>query len=362
MYLGLEHIESGGRLLEAPSVTGGDIASAKFAFRSGDILYGKLRPYLAKIAVPDFSGVCSTDILPIRTTDEISARFLLHYLRQPTLVAWANSRSAGANLPRLSPKELAGLPVPVPPIEEQRRIAAILDHADALRAKRREVLARLDELTQSIFNDLFARAEHSWPMSTVADVAAADRGSIRTGPFGSQLLHEEFTDSGIAVLGIDNAVSNRFAWGDRRYISEEKYKQLRRYTVKPGDLLITIMGTCGRCAVVPEDIPVAINTKHLCCITLDRNKVIPEFLHSYFLFHPSAIQYLTQTAKGAIMSGLNMGIIKDLPIPLLPIEMQYEYVARVAQIDKIRDEHCDSLAELEALFTSLQIRAFQGEL
>jgi type I restriction enzyme, S subunit len=267
------------------------------------------------------------------------------------------------NISNLNIDRCSRLEVPLFSLPEQRRIAAILDQADALRAKRREALAQLDRLTQAIFVEMFGDlAGNGWAMSTVESMAKPDKGSIRTGPFGSQLLHSEFVDEGVAVLGIDNAVKNEFRWGESRFISEQKYRELKRYKVFPGDVLITIMGTCGRCAVVPDDIPEAINTKHLCCITLDSAQCLPSFLQAYFLLHPTAREYLGQTAKGAVMDGLNMGIIKAMPVPLVPMALQQTFATRAQAIEALKAQHRAALADLDALFTSLQHRAFRGEL
>ncbi|MBI2204257.1 MAG: restriction endonuclease subunit S [Candidatus Rokubacteria bacterium] len=307
-----------------------------------------------------------TPCWPIDTTyyvDSTATKADLRWLAYRLASLGLNRLNRAAAVPGLNRDDAYRQRLLLPPLPEQRRIAEVLDRAEALRAKRRAALARLDTLTQAIFLGMFGDlAARGWSMGTIADIAAPGDGSIRTGPFGSQLLHSEFTDSGIAVLGIDNVVANEFRWEERRFISETKYRHLRRYTVRPGDVLITIMGTCGRCAVVPNDVPTAINTKHLCCITTDQTKCLPTFLHAYFLRHPLAEKYLRTAAKGAIMAGLNMGIIEAMPIPLPPIDLQCDFASRVATIGRVKAGYRASLAELDTLFASLQHRAFRGEL
>lgn len=253
--------------------------------------------------------------------------------------------------------------MPLLPLDEQRRIANVLDAADDLRNKQREVLPELDRLQASVFHQMFAPGRDTgWPTVKVAELAAPSRGSIRTGPFGSDLLHDEFVAEGIPVLGIDNVVANEFQWAKPRHITESKYLELKRYTVNPGDVLITIMGTCGRAAIVPDGIPTAINTKHLCCITLDQSVCLPEFLHAYFLRDPRARSYLTTAAKGAIMSGLNMGIVKEMPIRLPPLELQRAYAAFTASLGSPRQTAQRQSVTLGHLFSVLQARAFNGGL
>jgi type I restriction enzyme S subunit len=294
----------------------------------------------------------------------VAPRFLYHWATSPmTQDAFRNCGRQTTNISNLSFARALALEVPLPPLEEQKRIAAVLDKADALRRKRQEALRLTDDFLRSTFLDMFGDPEqHGWTMQTVADLLAPRPNAIRTGPFGSQLLHSEFVDSGIAVLGIDNAVQNEFRWGKPRFISEEKYEQLRRYTVHPGDVIITIMGTVGRCAIVPADIPTAINTKHLCCLTLDRSKCLPEFLHTYFLTHPIARRYFGQSAKGAIMDGLNMGLIKALPVPKVPLHLQQRFSDIAKQVQKTALQSAQASQKSETLFSALQQRAFSGQL
>lgn len=328
--------------------------------QSGDVILG-IRATIGEKVLADGTYCLGRGVAGLRVRPGLNERYLWHWMTHvtPTLAA----KAKGATFKQVNREDIGELPITLPPIPEQRRIATILDKADELRAKRRVALAKLDTLTQSIFLDMFGDPDaHRWPMVTVADLADHTQAGIRTGPFGSQLLHSEFTDNGIAVLGIDNVVENDFRWGQRRHISEEKYRQLARYTVHAGDVLITIMGTLGRCAIVPDNIPTAINTKHLCCISLDRSKCLPVFLHAYFLRHPIAQRHLSQKAKGAIMEGLNMGIIKEMPIPLVPMELQETFATRLKEVSNLRMSEQRSAMECDALFGSLQHRAFRGDL
>jgi type I restriction enzyme S subunit len=363
-YVGLEHIKKDtGNFEDDFRRKPESLLATKFRFTPRHVLYGKLRPYLNKVALPDFDGVCTTEILPLFPKDGVLDRDFLYWLLLSSgFVNWASQRVSGANLPRLDPGLLKEFTFDLPSLSEQQRIAGLLEQADRLRRTRRYALELSDTFLPAAFLELFDSHEKSWQTVTVGELAAPKRGSIRTGPFGSQLLHSEFTDSGIAVLGIDNAVNNRFEWAERRYISPAKYEQLKRYTVFPGDVLITIMGTCGRCAVVPDGIPAAVNTKHLCCITLDQSRCLPVFLHGAFLYHPQIRRQLGVLQKGAIMDGLNMEIIKGLRFALPPLPLQQQFAALVARHEHLRATQREALRQAEHLFQTLLHRAFSEAL
>ena len=118
--------------------------------------------------------------------------------------------------------------------------------------------------------------------------------------------------------------------------------------------------------VVPDDIPMAINTKHLCCITVARKKCLPDYLHRYFLYDPQARAYLTAQAKGSITAGLSMGIISALPVRLPLLDQQASIVERFdslqAECERLANAQTQKLAALEELKRSLLHQAFSGTL
>lgn len=368
-FLAMASVSEDGILLNQETRVLSETKKGFTYFERGDVIVAKITPCFenGKAAYLDSLqtqvGFGSTEFHVLRPDiKQLDGKYLFYLIwNQKFRFIAERSMSGSAGQKRVPASFLQNFEVPLPPLKEQKRIVTILDKADAIRQKRQQAIALADDFLRSVFLDMFVRAADNWTVKTIDYIADKEKGGLRTGPFGSQLLHSEFVDSGIPVLGIDNAVKNVFKWGKARFITDEKYKSLSRYTVHPEDVLITIMGTCGRCAVVPDDIPTAINTKHLCCISLDYKKALPEFLHSYYLFHPMSRQYLAKVTKGAIMDGLNMGLIKAMPFPMVPIKLQEKYVEIKMNVLSSLDKQHLSESNQEDLFNSLSQQFFVGK-
>lgn len=289
-------------------------------------------------------------------SDRLDRQYLLHYLKSDMMLSFIKEYATGSVRDNLKLADLGKFPINLRPVEEQRQIAATLDKIDELIAKRRQQLDKLDELVKSRFIEMFVETDmvSEWPYHTIADVS----NDMRTGPFGSALHHDEFVDSGVFVLGIDNAVENKFSYSRMRYITEEKYQQLKRYTVHPGDVIITIMGTVGRSAVIPVDMPKAINTMHLACITPKAETIDAQFLSCAFQVHPDIRMQLQKQCNGAIMDGLNLTIIKGLSFHIPPISLQTQFVEFYEQTDKSKLAIQESLKRLEILKKALMQEYF----
>jgi type I restriction enzyme S subunit len=263
-----------------------------------------------------------------------------------------------AAVPGLNRDDVYRLRVALPPLQEQRRIAAILDHADALRAKRRQVLAQFDSLTRSIYVDMFEGRQ--WPSKPLVELADSPE-DIRCGPFGTQLNVSEFRPSGVPLLGIKN-VNAKFSLPPFEFLDEPTAERLSRYDLRPGDLVMTRKGTIGNCAIYPASLPAGVMHSDLLRARIPASAADSVFLEHHLQLSPRISHQIKMMSPGAIMPGINVTKLKQLAVDTPPLSLQREFADHLKVVDRQRDRAEISLDASEELFTSLQARAFRGGL
>lgn len=285
-------------------------------------------------------------------TPKVESRYLYHFLRTVDFYALASATT----VPALRKSELERLPVPLPPLPEQRRIAEILDKADALRAKRRAALAQLDTLTEAIFLDMFgdpAANPMGWPRKALDEVFDIARG-------GSPRPIDDFiTDSpdGINWIMIgDASEGSKYITRTKKRIKPEGARRSR--TVKPGDFLLTNSMSFGR--------PYIMRTTgciHDGWLVLSPrgDDVDPDYFYT-LLGSRAVFAEFARRAPGATVKNLNIELVRGVTVPVAPSTRQKEFAQAVSVAEHAKEPFERSLGRLDDLFASLQYRAFRGEL
>ena len=186
--------------------------------------------------------------------------------------AFLTLQGQGSTFGAIKRSDVESIEIPIPPLSEQRRIVEILDQADRLRRLRSEADAKAERLCRFLFMRMFENPATSWHIARLRDLLRRKKGALQSGPFGTDLHTSDFVPSGkILAVGIDNVLDGEFVLGRNRRITPEKYQELTKYTLDPGDVLITIMGTVGRTCVFPGTPSPAICTKHVYRMQLDES-------------------------------------------------------------------------------------------
>ncbi len=253
--------------------------------------------------------------------------------------------------------DIRSLQVPAPPLHEQLRIAEVLHQAETLRSKRRAALVQLNSLTQAIFVDMFGNA-------------AADSRGFVTRPLVELVDRERPTTYGILMPGPDQpggvpyvrVVDMRDGGIDAsavRRTTHEISRSYRRSLLRAGDLLLSIRGHVGRTAIVPHELEGANITQDTARLAIVGASAtfVRECLRS-----PGSQRWMHRHTKGVAVRGINLGDVRKIPIALPPLELQETFERRVAGVEGLTKVQRASLAQLDALFASLQHRAFRGEL
>lgn len=262
---------------------------------------------------------------------------------------------------RVPPGFLADLRIPLPPLAEQRRIAAILDQADALRAKRRQVLAHLDELTQSIFLNMFGDATESF--SLLRDLVQEFR-------YGTS---NKAQPKGSPTLRIPNVIGGALNTADLKTVPVTA-AELNSLALKEGDLLFVRSNgnpqNVGRCAVFQSnrlastgfDPSQFIYASYLIRARVDTQAVDPVFLREFMLGDEGRRQLLERSKTSAGQYNVNIEGLGSIRVPRVALSAQHEFARRVKAVEAAVFDQQVSMRRLEAMFLSLQARTFSGQL
>lgn len=292
----------------------------------------------ATIGVPIISGIdaCIHDGFVVfkRISPDLDIGYLRHFLEAQT-PEYEKLGQTGTQM-NLNTDIIRNTPIHLPPLPEQRRIAEILSSVDETiqatqavieqtRKVKESVLQRL--LTKGIGHTRFKQTEigeipEHWNLLNLGSLLADVDPAMRSGPFGSALLKEELVEDGIPLLGIDNVHVERFDRRFKRFVTPEKYQELRRYAVRTNDVMITIMGTVGRCCVVPDDVGPALSSKHVWTLTFDDARYLPDLLCWQLNFAPWALQEFMKSAQGGVMSAINSSVLRGVRVPVPPMSEQ----------------------------------------
>ncbi|KQB56051.1 restriction endonuclease subunit S [Acidovorax sp. SD340] len=294
---------------------------------------------------------------------QLSPRFLYWWFSSDRTQALLRSfGQKTTNISNLSAERCMNLRVPLPALPEQRRIAAILDQADALRAKRREALAQLDSLTQSIFIEMFGDPVSNtkgWPDSTkLGQVAHIVSGVTK----GRNLTGK--TTRTVPYLAVANVQDKSLSLSAVKVI-EATEDEISRYRLELDDLLLTEGGDpdkLGRGTLWKNELPECIHQNHIFRVRLTSDKLTPLFLN-WLVGSQRGKKFFLRSAKQTTgIASINMTQLRSFPLLLPPIELQRRFTQHAAALAEQQSSHVASLAALDALFASLQHRAFRGEL
>lgn len=355
-YVGLEHIGRSGALDTSTTAASADLRSAKNLFDRRHVLFGKLRPNLAKVARPHVAGVCSTDIYPLLPAQGVHRGYLAHFLLTEPAVAYASSRTSGVNLPRISWKALAELPLPLPPLPEQRRIAAILDEADAVRVMRRTSLRLLEVLPGEVLAQHEARG---WETVSLGEVASL-QGGLTVSARRATLPQRA------GYLRVANVFRGAIDMTELKELGVSR-AELERTRIRLGDLLVVEghgnLDEVGRAALVTA-LPSADIThqNHLFRLRPNSQRALGRFLELTLNSSKSRAYFRRVANTTSGLNTLNATSIRSLRIRLAPLSIQEGMVAEVDRVNKVIDSAQRNSTQLDELFASLQHRAFRGEL
>lgn len=302
-------------------------------------------------------------------TEKLDHRFLDYFIRTPMFRDQVEAQGS-TNYAAIRPGHVLGYEIPLPSLEEQRRLVARIEklagEVNEAIAFRDMALEEIDALWTSQAGRIFAALENH-PTCAISNLGEYNTNPVQTGPFGAQLHSDEFVDNGIPVLNVGNVWPEGLRLERLDHVTPSKAAQLGRYSLRVGDLLFARTGaTLGKVCIVPEGCDGWLMTGHLFRVRFDNKMVYNRF--AFYALHASRIvrEQVFGHVRGATRPGFNTKLLSNVKLPLPPMSKQHEIVEELdtlkKEIDALKGKHACVRKEMQALMPIILDRAFNGEL
>ncbi len=361
-YVGLEHLAQG-----FPAFVGrgqeSEVKSSKTAFKVGDILFGKLRPYLRKGAQADIDGVCSTDILAFRAKATCESGFLKFIIHSDEFVAHAKSTTSGVQHPRTSWPSLREFRLSLPPLPEQKKIAHILSTVQRAIEAQERVIQTTTELKKALMHKLFTEGLRNEPQKQTAiglvpecwevvELVTLLREPLRNGHSAKATTDED----GIRTLTLTAVTQRDFSIENTKVTCADPHR-VRDMWLKSGDIFIERANTAdyvGLAALYEGDEDFAIFPDLLIRVRVDTGRILPKVLIEWLLAEPCR-RYYKKNARSTAgnFPKIDQGTVEKTLLPVPPADEQAELESSFRTLDDKLRQHTLRKAALQDLFRTL---------
>lgn len=357
-YIRITDIDDEGRLnssVVAPD--GGRSDWEKAILQEGDLLFARSgatvgKTYLHGADAPPavYAGYLIRFQLD---TNRALPDYVFRFTQGAAYRAWVASSQRAVAQPNINAKQYASLPIPLPSLDQQRRIAALLDHANDLREKRSQAMARIDQLVLAVFTNSFGdpiRNQKGWPMMELGDLGEWHSGA--TPPRA-----EEHYFRGETPWYSSGELGPLFTTGSAECVSEEAFRKTSLKPVPAGALMLGMYDTAAfKSSIASKDCA--------CNQAIAFSRLDPDMAETVYVYFAIklASERLRQLRRGIRQKNLNLSIVRSIKIPLAPLDLQAAFARQVAALRVNTDLMAESAGQLHVLFHALQSRAFSGQL
>ena len=355
-FVGVEHVESDSGVFNFNNGSRtGSQKSTTFRFDDRHILYAKLRPYLNKVAIPCFAGRCSTELVPLLPRDGVDREFIAFLLRRQETVDYVMSSVTGARMPRTDMKALMSLHVPLPSLDEQRRIVDILNRAARIERLRSQARERLQELIPALFVRMFG--DYTKISATFPSMPLREVATIASGVTKGRKIDPRNTIE-VPYLSVANVQDGFLNLDEIKKIAIRRGEE-EKYALASGDLIMTEGGDSdklGRAAIWNGELPYCAHQNHVFRVRPNLDFVLTDYLRDLAGSGYGKAYFLSFAKRTTSIASINKAQLGSFPVPVPPIELQSHYAKLAANSRRVVDTTGEATGQAAALSASLMSR------